>query len=82
MGQSFLAKASLPKHYWFWAVWEATIQMNKLPVKAVPSMDNGGAFEAILSKDADLAYAMVTLLLVTSLLGLPDQPRPLHCQQN
>jgi hypothetical protein len=34
----------LPKRYWFWAVREATICMNMLPVKAGICTDDEGAF--------------------------------------
>jgi hypothetical protein len=44
MGRAYLAKAGLPKRYWFWAVREATIRMNMLPVKARICTDDEGAF--------------------------------------
>jgi hypothetical protein len=54
MARAFLAEAGLPKRYWFWAVREATMHMNMLPVKAGPSLDDKGAFQAIPSAEADL----------------------------
>jgi hypothetical protein len=60
MAGAFLAKAGLPRRYWFWTVREATVRMNMLPVKAGPSLDDEGAFQAIPSKDAEHAtYAAV-----------------------
>jgi hypothetical protein len=60
MARAFLAEAGLPRRYWFWAVREATVRMNMLPVKAGPSLDDEGAFQAIPSKDAKQAtYAAV-----------------------
>jgi hypothetical protein len=47
MARAFLAEAGLPRRYWFWAVREATIRMNMLPVKSGPSLDDEGAFQAI-----------------------------------
>jgi hypothetical protein len=44
MGRSFLAKANLPKRYWFWAVREASIRMNMLPVKSGPATDGNMEF--------------------------------------
>jgi hypothetical protein len=52
IAQAFLAEDGLPRHYWFWAVREATVHMNMLPMKAGPSLDYEGAFQAIPSKDA------------------------------
>ena len=46
MGRAFLAEANLPKRYWFWAVREATIRMNMLPVKSGPSLDDASEFQA------------------------------------
>jgi hypothetical protein len=60
MARAFHAEAGLPRHYWFWAVREATVHMNMLPVKAGPSLDDEGAFQAIPSEDAEQAtYAAV-----------------------
>jgi hypothetical protein len=60
MARAFHAEAGLPRHYWFWAVREATVHMNMLPVKAGPSLDDEGAFQAIPSEDAGQAtYAAV-----------------------
>jgi hypothetical protein len=44
MGRAFLAEAGLPQKYWFWAVREAKIRMNMLPIKGGPSTDDEGAF--------------------------------------
>jgi hypothetical protein len=51
----FLTEAGLPRRYWFWAVREATVRMNMLPVKAGPSLDDEGAFQAIPYEDAEHA---------------------------
>jgi hypothetical protein len=60
MARAFLAEARLPRRYWFWVVREATVRMNMLPVKAGPSLDDEGAFQAIPSKDSEQAtYAAV-----------------------
>lgn len=54
IAQAFLAEDGLPRHYWFWAIREATVHMmNILPMKAGPSLDYEGAFQAIPSKDAE-----------------------------
>jgi hypothetical protein len=45
MGRSFLAEANLPKRYWFWAVREASIRMNMLPVKSGPATDDAMEFQ-------------------------------------
>jgi transposase InsO family protein len=44
MGPAYLTKAGLLKRYWFWAVREATICMNMLPVKAGICTGDEGAF--------------------------------------
>jgi hypothetical protein len=53
MARAFLAKARLPRRYWLWAVREATVRMNMLPLKASPSLDDKGGFQAIPSKDVE-----------------------------
>ncbi len=51
MARAFLAEAGLPKRYWFWAVREATIRMNMLPVKGGPATDDLGEFRDIPAND-------------------------------
>jgi hypothetical protein len=53
MAQAFLVEDRLPRHYWFLAVREAAVHMNMLPMKAGPSLDYEGAFQAIPSEDAE-----------------------------
>jgi hypothetical protein len=35
MARALLVEARLPKRYWFWALREAVIRMNLLPVRPV-----------------------------------------------
>jgi hypothetical protein len=61
MARAFLAEAGHPRCYWLWAVREATVRMNMLPVKAGPSPDDKGTFQAIPSEDAEQAtYAALS----------------------
>jgi transposase InsO family protein len=88
MARSFLAEAGLPRRYWFWAVREATVRMNMLPVKTGPSLDDEGAFQAIPSEDAEQAtYAAVASRGHTLTFGrfagaiVPaERPTPSHKQ--
>ena len=32
MAQTFLSEAKLPKKFWYWAIWEASICSNSLPI--------------------------------------------------
>jgi hypothetical protein len=64
MGRSFLAEANLPKRYWFWAIREATVRMNILPVKSGPATDDGMEFQADL--DPPLEPGTIHANLVSS----------------
>jgi hypothetical protein len=77
MGRSFLAEANLPKRYWFWAVREASIRMNMLPVKAGPVTDDGLEFSG--DPDDDPNPLIQANLASTTPHGgsppLPNKPR-------
>jgi hypothetical protein len=59
MARSLLAKAQLPKLFWFWAVREAVQRMNLLPVE-VPTadLDDQGAPIKIITTSHELFYGV------------------------
>jgi hypothetical protein len=40
MARSFLAEAKLPKKFWYWAIREACIQLNVLPISCNPTSND------------------------------------------
>jgi hypothetical protein len=54
MARAFLAEAGLPKRFWFWAVREATIQMNLVPCVTGPANLLTTPFEAFYGIKPDL----------------------------
>ena len=68
MGRAFLAEANLPKRYWFWAVREASIRMNMLPVKSGPALDDAAEFQNIPEDDDPSSIPRANLV---SSEGLP-----------
>ena len=75
MDRVFLAEAGLLKKYWFWAVREATVQMNMLPVKGGPSTDNNGEFNDLPIDEPIVQANHATSHLDFARLAQPDSPR-------
>jgi hypothetical protein len=77
MGRSFPAEANLPKRYWFWAIREASIRMNMLPIKTRPATDDNMEFlddpEDLL---LDVATVQANLATTNKPLAKPKTSKP------
>ena len=74
MGRAFLAEANLPKRYWFWAVREASIRMNMLPVRSGPASDEEMGFLDHPLEEVEEDHATVQANLATT--APSTRPRP------